>query len=140
MRHGKIFVCVDLIEEFAKMKEMGLPTMFINHHDDMENEVGPLSHLNSKAYPPRPSSSVSLSPCRVRRRVMEGRGSLPAHRLREGGAEVEVGMGGATEAGGGMGLRAGGRRTRKNSCILSISHLVRNQSLDSMEKVRQWLL
>ena len=34
-----LFVCclfVDMNQELDKMKVMGLPTMFINHHDDME--------------------------------------------------------------------------------------------------------
>ena len=34
-----MIVSLDLTQEFAKMRDLGLPTMFINHHDDMEEEV-----------------------------------------------------------------------------------------------------
>ena len=31
--------CADLSEEFSQMQEMGLPTMFINRHDDVVSMI-----------------------------------------------------------------------------------------------------
>ena len=40
--HCVICVCISLLglqQEFDQMKELGLPTMFINYYDDMEKVI-----------------------------------------------------------------------------------------------------